>query len=114
MILSAGQLVRSARKEQQLRKSKSVSNFSVSNSSAGSNSSLRRKQMAEDCFVTLTDLLNCGSSRVYGTGFTELTDGKCDVTSSVSTGKPFCHSRESGNANSISREFPGSRELIFT
>jgi hypothetical protein len=36
------------------------------------------------------------------------------VRSSVSTGKPFCHSRESGNANSISREFPGSRELIFT
>jgi hypothetical protein len=33
---------------------------------------------------------------------------------SVSTGKPFCHSRESGNANSISREFSGSRELIFS
>jgi hypothetical protein len=32
---------------------------------------------------------------------------------SVSTGKQFCHSRESGNANSISREFPGSRELMF-
>jgi hypothetical protein len=34
--------------------------------------------------------------------------------SSVSTGKPFCHSRESGNANAISREFSGSLELIFT
>jgi hypothetical protein len=36
------------------------------------------------------------------------------VLPSVSTGKPFCHSRESGNQNTISREFPGSRELIFT
>jgi hypothetical protein len=36
------------------------------------------------------------------------------VLSSVSTGKPFRHSRESGNANSIYREFPGSRELICT
>jgi hypothetical protein len=35
------------------------------------------------------------------------------VTDSVSTGKPFCHSRESGNANNISREIPGSRELMF-
>jgi hypothetical protein len=36
------------------------------------------------------------------------------VVASVSTGKPFCHSRESGNATAISWEFPGSRELIFT
>jgi hypothetical protein len=36
------------------------------------------------------------------------------LETSVSTGKPLCHSRESGNANSISREFPGSREFIFT
>jgi hypothetical protein len=35
------------------------------------------------------------------------------IATSVSTGKPFGHSRESGNANYISREFPGSRELIF-
>jgi hypothetical protein len=32
----------------------------------------------------------------------------------VSTGMPFRHSRESGNQSTISREFPGSRELIFT
>jgi hypothetical protein len=32
---------------------------------------------------------------------------------SVSTGKPFCRSGESGNANSIYREFLGSREMIF-
>jgi hypothetical protein len=32
----------------------------------------------------------------------------------VSTGKLFCHSRESGNENTISREFPGSRESIIT
>jgi hypothetical protein len=29
------------------------------------------------------------------------------MESRVSTGKPFCHSRESGNENFISREFPG-------